>query len=100
MMFMVGRPPLFLMIMFIGWVLAPFLAFVFVEQRARRRSQPIAASLYWTIIVITVLSLAIYAIPAFGPIRPQPAKYFTAWPLLSLMLMTPGIRRALGRTSG
>lgn len=49
-----GHPPLFLRVLFAGWVLSPFVALVVADNRARRWSVPARATLYGVMLVLAV----------------------------------------------
>lgn len=95
-MFYVGQRQrsILLIVLFTGWVLAPFAALVLAqvtsERRRLRRARVRVLS-----IVITLASVAIYGVVAFGPHRAQPARFFLVVPATSLLLIaafTPVLR--------
>ena len=76
-MFMVGRgqKSLLLIAMFTVWVVSPFAASLYVQRRVPQR-----AAIAWIGTVASLISATIYASVAFGPPRPQPAKFFLLVP--------------------
>ena len=74
------------MVLFIGWVLAPFLACGLADRFSRRWSISMRAALHGVMLVIALGSLIIYGMVALGPPRPQPAFWFLAVPLGSWLL--------------
>jgi hypothetical protein len=79
-MFMVGRQQksLLLIAIFTVWVAVPFAAFLYMQIVARRR-----AAFDWIGAGVSLLSAAVYAVVAFGPPQPQPAKFFLLVPAAS-----------------
>ena len=86
--FMVGRhnQSRVLMVLFIGWVLAPFLACGLADRFSRRWSVPTRMALYGVMKAVALGSLLIYGTVALGPPRPQPAFWFLVVPLGSWLL--------------
>jgi hypothetical protein len=84
-MLLVGRhnPSRFLMALFAGWVLAPFIALGWANVVSNRRSV-LADSVT---LAIAVGSLAIYGAVAFGPPRAKPASIFLMAPLASWLVI-------------
>ena len=88
-MLYVGRrnPSVILMALFTGWVLAPFVAFLWAWVAARRWTVPARIRLYLAMLVLTLASLAIYGGVALGPPRAKPASVFLMVPLVSWLLI-------------
>ena len=84
----IGRhAPLVLAVLFAGWVLSPFLAFLLAGIKSRGWSRAAQATLYIVTLIVSLASLAIYAGVAVTPPRPRPASTFLLVPLASWMLM-------------
>ena len=81
-----GHPPLFLRVLFAIWVLSPFALLALVEMVSKRWSVLTRAALYVVMLVITLGSLVIYSVVAFGPPRAQPAFVFVLVPPASWLL--------------
>ena len=81
------RSPRLLLVLFVPWVLSPFIALVFAHVVSKRLSVPTRATLYCVMLVIAVGSLAIYGDDALGHRRPQAAFVYVAVPPASLLLM-------------
>jgi len=81
-----GNPPPFLMLLFTGWVLAPYAALAAAGVRGRRWPTLARAALDVVALVIALVSLAIYGYVAFGPPRAQVAPAFVMVPPLSCLL--------------
>ena len=83
-----AHPPLVLRVLFTGWVLSPFAAFVLADIFSKRWSAPTRATLYSVMPILTLASLICY-----GGIVPMPrgsktAFVFLAVPLTSWLLLT------------
>ena len=76
-----------LLVLFVGWVLSPFLAVVLAEVVSKRWSVLTRATLYGATLVLTLASLAIYIDDALRPRKAQPAFVFVVVPLVSWLLM-------------
>jgi hypothetical protein len=83
-----GHPPLFLRVLFVIWVLSPFVALAWANIVSKRWPVLTRVTLYSVMLFLTVGSLAIYGNVAFGPPRPKPAFVFLVVPLGSWLLMT------------
>ena len=82
-----GRPPLFLLVLFIGWVLSPFVALVLADIASKRWSVLTRATLYSVMLVLTLGSLAIYGGVLLRP--PKKAAFaFLVVPFGSWLVMT------------
>ena len=89
-MFRVGsaQKSIFLIVCFTGWVLLPYVAlYLLSSDRWPERAR---FPLVLTAALVTLLALATYAWPAFGPRGPQPAKYFLVVPVVSLAAIGAG----------
>jgi len=83
-----------LIALFTIWVLAPFAALVFANVVSRSWPVLTRVALYGVTLVITLGSLAIYGVVAFGPPRPKPAFAFLVVPLVSWLLIVIVVRAA------
>lgn len=54
------RTPLFLLVLFVGWVLSPFVALGWAHTRSKRWSALTRATLYWVTLALALGSLAVY----------------------------------------
>ena len=81
------HPPVLLVVLFIGWVLAPFAALVFANLVSRRWSIVTRYTLYSATLVIAVCSLAIYGYVLFRPPVSQPAFPYVAVPVGSWLFI-------------
>jgi hypothetical protein len=98
-MFMHGRPSAFLLILFTGWVLAPFMGLGWADRLSARWSPSSRTWLCYLMIVIAVGSLAIYGYDvatSYGR-----AVLFVAVPIIAwaLVLITIPIVVVAGRRS-
>ncbi len=76
-----------LMVLFVIWVLSPFVALVLANVISKRWSVLMRATLHGVMLLLTAASLAVYGNVAFGPPRPQPAFFFLMVPLGSWLLI-------------
>lgn len=79
------NPSFSLRVMFVLWDVLPFAMLVFLQRRSAGWRSPVSAVLPMATLLVTVLSLAIYALVAFGPPRPQPAFFFLIVPPASIL---------------
>ena len=90
--------PVFLLILFIGWVLSPFLAFLVANRISRSWSDYARATIYYLMIMVTLGSLVGYS-GAFNSPHTKPAFIFLVVPLISwvLIVIVIPISRRLSR---
>jgi hypothetical protein len=81
-----GNPPPLLMVLFTGWVLAPYGALAAAGLSGRRWPPLMRAALDVMTLVVVIVSLAIYGYVAFGPPRAQVAPAFVIVPPASCLL--------------
>ena len=81
-----GNPPPFLMVLFTGWVLAPYAALAAAGVMDRRWPTLARAALDGVTLVVALVSLAIYGYVAFGPPRAQVAPAFVMVPPAACLL--------------
>jgi hypothetical protein len=81
------RTPRLLLVLFVIWVLSPFVALAWANMVSHRWSVLTRATLYGVMLIITLGSLAFYGDVVWRP-RPQPAFMFLVVPLGSWLLMT------------
>ena len=74
-------------VLFVIWVLSPFVALIFSSAVSKRWSVLTRATLYSVALVLTLGSLAIYEDVPLGPARPKPAFAFLVVPLASWLLI-------------
>jgi FtsH-binding integral membrane protein len=87
-MLMAGlHPPVLLVVLFIGWVLAPFAALVLAIILSRRWSEFTKNTVYAVTFVVAICSLAVYGYVLVRPAASQPAFPYVAVPLLSWLLI-------------
>lgn len=76
-----------LMLLFAGWVLAPFVALAWVDRWPRFQGAPIGVILQVLKLLLSIGALCAYARVAFGPSLAQPAAPFLLVPLGSLVVI-------------
>ena len=81
------RTPRFLLVLFVIWVLSPFVALVLADVVSKRWSVLTRATLYSVMLVVTLGSLAIYGDDALRPRRAQAAFVYVAVPPASWLLI-------------
>jgi len=88
-MLWVGRrnPSRILLALFIIWDLSPFVGLVLADIVSKRLSVITRATLHSVMLILTMISLALYADVVLRP-RPQPAFMFLVVPFGSWLLMT------------
>ena len=79
-----------LLVMFIVWDAAPFLALGFLDFYAARWSAATRAMLYIVTLIVTVVSLGAYVDVVVRP-RPQPAALFLIMPVVAWLLMASAL---------
>jgi len=77
----------FLMVLMAGWVFAPFFGYAAASRFSGRWSAPTRAALDVTILIITVIALAIYARDVLAPPPSQGARVYVAVPIVSWILL-------------
>ena len=93
-----GRAPVFLIVLFFGWVLAPFAALLYADRVSHRWSAPARTMLYAVMLIVALASLALYADVVIRPPARTPASRFLLVPLASWVLMARAV--ASRRTTG
>lgn len=85
----VGRnnPSLALMMMFMMWVLSPFVAALIVDTKWEQWTGVRRESLYALMILISVVSLVVFSFVAFGPPMAKPAAPFLLVPAAEWILV-------------
>jgi len=73
-----------LAVLFIGWVVSPFIALVLAEQVAQRWPAPVRTALHLATFGLVGMSLAVYIRRALTPPQGPAAFVFVATPLVSL----------------
>ena len=81
------NPQPLLLIIFAIWVLSPFGALVFANAVSKRWSIFARATIYGEMLVVALVSLAIYGKVALTPLKRTPASAFLMVPLGSWVLM-------------
>jgi hypothetical protein len=82
------NPSRILKVLFVFWVLSPFVALVAANVASKRWSVVTRATLYIVMVVLTLGSLAIYGDVALGPPRAKTAAVFVVVPPASWLLIT------------
>lgn len=75
------------MVLIATWVLSPYVILFAADALAKTWSDMTRSTLYGMMILVTVISLAVYISAATGPIKPKPAAPFVATPVLSWVLI-------------
>ena len=82
-----NNPSRLLLVLFVLWVLSPFIVLVLANMVSKRWSVLTRATLSTVMMVLAVGSLAIYGDVALGPPRPKPAFVFVVVPPASWLLI-------------
>lgn len=87
-MFRAGQSaPRFLLVLFALWVVSPFVVLAIADALSTRWSTFTRGALHAMTILVTILSLAGYAVVALGPPRQKNAPVFVLTPPLSWLLI-------------
>ena len=81
------HPPLLIVVLFVIWVLSPFVALVLANVVSKRWSLLTRATLYSVMLVVTFGSLAIYGYDAWRPRKAQAAFWYVLVPPASWLLI-------------
>ena len=87
MLYVGQRAPPFLLVLFLGWVLAPFAGLAWAKVVSKRWSVLNRATLYIVMLAVTLGSLAVYAHDAWRPRQAQAAFVYVAVPPVSWLLI-------------
>lgn len=87
--------PVILLVLFTGWVLAPFGAYLMTGNVAKRWTAPVQTALHRVMLLVTLVALTMYGLVVLSPPR-RPAVIFLLVPLGSLVLMSLAV--AIGRS--
>src|ERR1700730_8633781 len=92
--------PVLLLVLFVGWVLSPFLALLIVNRISKRWSAPTRATICCLMVVVALGSLLGYS-GLFNSPHAKPAFIFLLVPLISWLLIVTviPITRKLSRKS-
>ena len=82
-----GHPPLFLLVLFTGWVLSPFVAVVVADMASKRWSVLTRTTLHGVMLILTLGSLVCYGGLVSMPPGTRPAALFLLVPLASWLLL-------------
>ena len=88
----------FLILLFVGWVLSPFVALVVAQRIRKNWPERVRASIEILTLLVTVVSLGAYATVTWGPPRPKPAAVFLLVPALCWFLIGFVVLRAARRS--
>jgi len=86
-MFNAGRhTPVLLLMLFVGWVLSPFIGLLIANKISKGWSAPTRVTIYCLMLFLTLVSLVIYS-GALTPPETKPASIFLVVPLSSWLLI-------------
>jgi hypothetical protein len=85
-------------LLFAAWVLSPFVAAILAWAKSERWSAPICATLYATILVVSLLSLCVYGVVALGQVRVKIGFVFLVVPLASWLVLAIAVGVAAARS--
>jgi hypothetical protein len=83
--------PTLLLVVFVVWVLSPFIGIAWAMKRSNNWSTLTRTTLHWTTLVIAFVSLAFYGNLIRPPAGSPPAFVFVIVPPVSLLVLTLGI---------
>ncbi len=101
-MLLVGHrnPSIILMLLFAGWVLAPFVALAWAARSPKFQAASTRTTLQVLMLLLALVSLTAYARVAFGPPMTQPASVFLLVPAGSWLLLSIILPLAKRKSSG
>ena len=93
--------PFILLIFFTVWVLSPFVGFLLFDLAPKRRSVRLPAALHGVMLLLAIVSLAIYGLVALGTPGPKPAAVFLlvplgSWVVFAIVAVIAGSRSGRG----
>ena len=88
------RTPRFLLVLFLFWVMSPFVALAWTNMVSKRWSIPARATLYCVTLVITLGSLAVYGGYVLPPAGSAAAFVFVVIPQVSWALLGTAVPAA------
>lgn len=96
----IRHPPLIILVLFVVWILAPYVVFLLATLISKRWSVLTRKTLYSVMIVVTIGSLAVYVRDAIKPRKSQPAAVWVVVPPVSGLLVVAAVSIAalLSRT--
>ena len=77
--------PLLVTLLITGWVIGPFVLFVIVDRASKHWATLTRSTLYASMLLVALGSLAIYVRFVYGPTRAKPAFAFVAVPPASVI---------------
>ena len=93
-----NQKSILLIILFAAWVLSPFITLFFADKIFNRRTISVRSSLYWLMIVLTIVSLVAYSGVLIPP-GTKPAFVFLVVPLFSWFIIVT-VFLVAGKISG
>ena len=95
-MFHAGRhTPVLLLVLFVGWVLSPYIGLLIINKISKLWSVPVRVIIYCLMLILTLVSLISYS-GALTPPGTRPASIFLIVPLTSwfiILIVIPIVRR-------
>jgi ACR3 family arsenite efflux pump ArsB len=85
------HPPPLIIVLFVVWVLSPFVVFGIGHVVAKRWAPSTQAALYWVTLLVTLASIAIYADDAVAHRTAHPAAVYVAVPPASWLVSAVAI---------
>jgi uncharacterized membrane protein len=87
------------MILIAIWVISPFVILFALHRLSASWSSAARTTLYSLMLIVTVISLAVYLSQAAGPVKPKPAAPFVALPPAAWLLIaiSLGVGAVMGR---
>jgi hypothetical protein len=86
-------------LLFVVWVLAPFVALSFAEAKAHHWTPAVRTTLHWLALGIVVVTLALFMRRIYNVPRHQPAAVFVLVPpaAILVMVLTLGVAKMMSR---
>ena len=90
------HPPPLLIVLFVGWVLSPFVVLAIGHVVAKRWAPSTRAALYWVTLLVAVASIVIYADDAVSHRTAHPAAVYVTVPPASWLVSVVAVGVGVG----
>jgi hypothetical protein len=86
-------------LLFVAWVLAPFIALSFAEAKAHHWTPAVRTTLHWVALITVVVTLALFVRRIYNVPRHQPAAVFVLVPpaAILVMMLALGVAKMISR---
>lgn len=74
-------------LLFVGWVLAPFVALSFAEAKSSHWPMRMQTTLHWVALIVVAVTLVLFVRRIYHPPQHQPASVFVLVPPVAIVFM-------------